>query len=454
MPKHLDIKSNFLSLDEPTTKDLEIFESTSEGVNLFQICDRTRTRGGKKVLIRRMQQPWSKNHLIKATQLSIAYITKEREIFKKLPSAFATNHVEKYTREVLPIIRQVGSLEFMLGALEFWMNQNRYYFDIVRGVQLTTGYIQSLERFLSLIETDDVEGEIAPLIKEMKSIIDRPKLASLSDTQAGALFWKVLRRDQTFRLHETDSLFRLLQLNYELDALISMADATEQHNFVLPQVVDGPHHVKAEGIFHPFLENAVRNPIALDQDHRVLFLTGPNMAGKTTYLRTFATALYLAHLGMGVPATSFTFVPAQKLFTSFSLSDDLQGGISYFRAEALRVKAVAQAVADGYCIIAFMDEPFKGTNVKDALDASLAILEGFSSKENCLFVISSHLIELADRLKHTKEIDYRFFEAEENKGRLGFDYKLHPGVSSQRLGIRVLEEEGIFELLRDESMKQ
>jgi DNA mismatch repair protein MutS len=150
---------------------------------------------------------------------------------------------------------------------------------------------------------------------------------------------------------------------------------------------------------------------------------------------------------MGVPASSFSFVPAQKLFTSFSLSDDLQGGISYFRAEALRVKAVAQAVAEGYRVVAFMDEPFKGTNVKDALDASLAILEGFSSKENCLFVVSSHLIELADRLSSTQQIDYRFFEAEESQGRLGFDYQLHQGVSSQRLGIRVLQEEGIFELL-------
>ncbi|MFT6752387.1 MAG: DNA mismatch repair protein MutS, partial [Candidatus Azotimanducaceae bacterium] len=71
----------------------------------------------------------------------------------------------------------------------------------------------------------------------------------------------------------------------------------------------------------------------------------------------------------------------------------------------------------------------------------------FATKENSLFVVSSHLIELAEPLKKTKQIDYRFFEAEENEGRLRFDYKLHQGVSKQRLGIRVLKEEGIFELL-------
>jgi DNA mismatch repair protein MutS len=447
MPKQVSTDSAFLGLDEHTFKDLEIFESTSDGISLFQICDRTRTKGGMKVLRRRMEQPWSQGESIHATHLSIHYISKERDTFRDLPSTFATNNVEKYTNEVLPIVRHVKSLDFALGALEFRANQNRYYFDIVRGVQLASGYIRSLNLFLSQLNTKTLEGELEPLIAEMQSILDRPKLASLADTGTGVLFWKVLRLDQTFRLHETDALRRLLQINYEIDALVSMTDATLEHNFVIPTIEEGLTHVRAEGIFHPFLENAVKNSIVLGQEHRILFLTGPNMAGKTTYLRTFSTALYLAHLGMGVPASSFSFVPAQKLFTSFSLSDDLQGGISYFRAEALRVKAVAQAVAEGYRVVAFMDEPFKGTNVKDALDASLAILEGFSSKENCLFVVSSHLIELADRLSSTQQIDYRFFEAEESQGRLGFDYQLHQGVSSQRLGIRVLQEEGIFELL-------
>jgi len=179
----------------------------------------------------------------------------------------------------------------------------------------------------------------------------------------------------------------------------------------------------------------------------VLFLTGPNMAGKTTYLRAFAAALYLAHLGMGVPATRFRFVPAQRLFTSISLADDLRDGVSYFRAEALRIKAVARGIADGYRVVALMDEPFKGTNVKDALDASLAVLERFATREDCLFMFSSHLIELRGRLNAAEFVDCRNFEADESEGRLRFDYRLQPGVSGQRLGMRVLHEEGIFELL-------
>ena len=130
-----------------------------------------------------------------------------------------------------------------------------------------------------------------------------------------------------------------------------------------------------------------------------------------------------------------------------SLHDDLRNGVSYFRAEALRVKAIAQAIAEGYRVVAILDEPFKGTNVKDALDASLAILERFAARRDCLFMFSSHLIELSERLSSTGQIDCRYFEAEEGEGRLRFDYLLRPGVSSQRLGMRVLREEGVFELL-------
>ena len=180
--------------------------------------------------------------------------------------------------------------------------------------------------------------------------------------------------DQVFRMHEKVTIARLLQLIFEIDALVAMADVTSKYGFVLPRIEEGSLRVHAEGLVHPFVQNAVANPVNLNQDRRLLFLTGPNMAGKTTYLRAAATALYFAHLGMGVPARSFHFVPIQQLLTSIAMNDDLDSGVSYFRAEALRVKAIAQAVADGYRVVAVMDEPFKGTNVKDALDASLAIL--------------------------------------------------------------------------------
>ena len=205
--------------------------------------------------------------------------------------------------------------------------------------------------------------------------------------------------------------------------------------------------VYAEELVHPLVDHSVANSVELDQERRLLFLTGPNMAGKTTYLRAFATALYMAHIGMGVPARTFSFVPAAALFSSIAHSDNLRGGVSYFRAEALRVKAVAEALASGERVVAILDEPFKGTNVKDAFDASLAILRRFAMRDNCLFMFSSHLIELSEKLSVETHVCCSCFEAEEAGERLQFSYALKSGVSSQRLGMRILREEGIFDLL-------
>lgn len=442
--------SDVLVLDAPTFKDLEIFESQAGAASLFEVCNVTRSKGGARALRRRMERPWSNPARIRATQESLSFILARRQAFNKLSSlAYLTNRAESYTRDPLAVVTHRNPLEFGLGAFDLWINRDRDYNGIVHGVQVTCALIRELRRFVGQAELASPVGELAPVLEEMKALLARPRLSRVPEREIGGWgAWRILRIDQVFRVHEKVAVARLLQLTYEADALLALAEVTRKRGFVLPGIEEeGPLRVHADGLVHPLIDNAVANPVELDEQRRVLFLTGPNMAGKTTYLRAFATALYLAHLGMGVPARSFRFVPAQRLFSSISLNDDLHGGISYFRAEALRIRAIAQAVAEGHRVVALMDEPFKGTNVKDALDASLAILERFAAREDCLFMFSSHLIELNERLCAIGHVDFRHFEAQEGEGRLRFEYLLRPGVSSQRLGMRVLREEGIFELL-------
>ncbi|MFT4631036.1 MAG: DNA mismatch repair ATPase MutS [Candidatus Azotimanducaceae bacterium] len=442
-----ELDPDILVLDLQTLKDLEIFESETGGVSLFEFCNEAQTEGGAKVLRRRMQQPWSSGDRIRATQDSVAFILAHRQVFSMLPSAYATHRVAYYAHEILPIVSHENRLEFALGAYSLWVNHARYYSSIVRGVQAACGLIVTLRQLADQAELMAPQGDLAPILDEIRQLLNQPRLLLITDQTLVTGVWRILRLDQVFRIHEKVAVARLLQLLFEIDALVAMADVSLKYDFVLPIIEAGSLSVQARGLVHPFVDKAVANAVELDQACRVLFLTGPNMAGKTTYLRAFATALYLAHLGMGVPAQRFSFTPAQRLFSSISLSDDLRRGVSYFRAEALRVKAVAEAVAEGYRVVAIMDEPFKGTNVKDAFDASLAILERFSAQPGCLFMFSSHLIELSEKLRDTSQIDCRYFEADETEGRLRFSYMLHPGVSSQRLGMRVLHEEGVFELL-------
>lgn len=436
---------DYLQLDQPTLKDLEVFDS--EQTSLYSFCNQTRTFGGARVLRKRMSQPFSNEQDIRRVQQSISFIAENRESFNLMPSAFMADKVDQYSHDVLPIVLQTGHIEFTFAALSIWLNHDRHYTAISVGVQMTCSFIASLRRFAQDEALGTAPGELGSIVSEIRTLLARSELDQIPTEQLGGAPWRVLRLDQIFRAHQKSTVSELQTLLHEIDALVAMADVTAEHGFVLPEILDGDVQFYGEDLVHPFVEEPVGNPVRMGQAQRVQFLTGPNMAGKTTYLRSVGTALYLAHLGMGVPAKGFAFVPVDSLFTSFSLSDDLRGGVSYFRAEALRVKAVAEAVAAGKKVVALMDEPFKGTNVKDALDASREMLDRFAVKSGCLFIVSSHLIELQEQFSQIHLIDCQYFEADESEGKLRFDYQLRPGVSAQRLGMRVLEEEGVFELL-------
>lgn len=448
-------KSDFLELDPQSIKDLEIFEPEEGGVSLFEFCDLTQTKGGHNELRRRMERPWANSVCISDTQKSLAFITANREAFENLPSDFSLNNVGAYLHDALPVVINDNLIEFTFSAFLLRITHVTHYFGILRGVVMTCKLIHILRRFVSQAKLQSATGELASLLEEMKSLLSQPPLSETPEEISGFTFWKnwkTLRLDHFFRVHEAASISRLLELVYKIDALMAMADTTSKHGFTFPSTLEGEPIVQAEGLVHPYLKHAVANPVALNQEQRGLFLTGPNMAGKTTYLRAFAMALYLAHLGMGVPATRFCFVPVERFISSISLTDSLHSGVSYFRAEALRVKEIAQAIMDGYRVVAIMDEPFKGTNVKDTFEASLEILERFSSKANFLFMFSSHQVELGEKLSGPDcPIDCRYFAAIETEDRLRFDYRLRPGVSTQRIGMRVLREEGVFEILDKDS---
>lgn len=440
-----------LILDPHTLKDLEVFNSESLGKSLFDLYNQTVTQGGSATLRQRMAFPYADAQKIRQAQYSVAFIQKHRELFSRIPF-YIVGRVVKYQKDPLMFVTHKNQFDFTIGALSLKISDPHHYHRIVRGVQYTSLLVRALRDFLQQDEIEESKGELAFLCEELGQVLEQPGLRKVPEREIGdASLWKILRLDQVFRIDEKSSVERLIQIIYEIDALISMADATEKQGYVMPEVLAGDTSVEAKGLVHPQVSDAVSNDIRLNQSERLLFLTGPNMAGKTTYLRAVATALYLGHLGMGVPAQKFSFVPVQRLFSSITVTDDVHTGTSYYLAEVQRIKAVATAVAEGVRVIAIMDEPFKGTNVKDAFEASLAVMKRLETKYNCLFLISSHLIELGDRFESSGNIKKCFFEARESEGKLEFDYSLNAGVSSQRLGMRVLREQGVFELLDEDA---
>lgn len=441
------IESKTLELDAHTLKDLEIFQAEGSGSSLFDLYNFTTTQGGAQILRHRMENPFADAESIRQTQESICYISEHREIFRKL-GFWITGRVERYQRDPLMFVLQQNRLAFMFAALILKLFDGHHYHRIFRGVQFTCLFVNSLREFLTHVESQPPEGELGLLVEGIRRIVERARFIEVPEHELqGRKFLKILRLDQSFRVSEKEKVQELTQLTYEIDALFSLADATTKYEYAIPEILEGRTRIQGSDLVHPQVENAVANEVSLDQSSRMLFLTGPNMAGKTTYLRAISTALYLGHLGMGVPAGSFAFTPVDRLFSSISISDNVHTGTSYFLAEVLRIKSISSAVSEGLRVIAIMDEPFKGTNVRDALEASLAVIERLETKNNCLFLFSSHLIELNEEFPASMGIVKCHFEARETEGELEFDYLLHAGVSSQRLGMRVLAEQGVFALL-------
>ena len=438
--------SRTLGIDEHTARDLELFES--EGTHsLFDLCNFTRTHGGAEILRQRMREPFADRASIKRAQDSIVHILDNRALYEEL-KCWIPSRVDRYQRDPLMFVIHKNRLGFLFGATTLKLFDSHHFFRILRGVQFSCLLIQSLREFAARLREHNPVGEIVYICDEIEEILNSPSFLEVPASEPkGLRYWKILRLDQSFRIYEKEKVYALLRLVYELDALISLADATSKRNYTLPTVASGATRVKARGLINAQLKYPIGNDLSLDQHSKLMFLTGPNMAGKTTYLRAIATAVYFAHLGMGVPAAEFVFTPVDRLFSSLSISDNLHTGTSYFLAEVLRIKAVAEAVAAGDKVIAIMDEPFKGTNVKDALEASYAVIRRLESKSDSLFLFSSHLIELDEKFGPSKQIQRCHFEAQESGGRLKFDYRLHQGVSSQRMGMRVLTDQGVFALL-------
>ena len=229
-----------------------------------------------------------------------------------------------------------------------------------------------------------------------------------------------------------------------------MAIATRTLGWSIPELVASDGFVlEGEGLSHPFLDDPVENPITIAGNEPVVFLTGPNMAGKTTYLRAAALCVLLAQVGMGVPARELRLAPVEVLLTSLNPSDDLRAGLSFFQAEVLRVRDAAEHLARGDRCFVLFDEVFKGTNVKDALEASALVIRGFARASGSGFVFSSHLAELEGELATDDRVRFHCFEGRLEGGAARYSYRLEDGISAQRFGLHLLREAGIADRLEE-----
>ena len=171
------------------------------------------------------------------------------------------------------------------------------------------------------------------------------------------------------------------------------------------------------------------------------------MAGKSTFIKAVGIAAYLAHIGMGVPASKMTLTLFDGLLSNINVADNIAKGESYFYNEVQRVKNTVEKINDGKKWLVLIDELFKGTNVQDAMKCSLTVIRGLIKIPNSLFILSTHLYEIGEELKAYPNISFRYFETMVDDDQLKFSYQLKEGVSNDRIGYVILRREKVVDML-------
>ena len=171
------------------------------------------------------------------------------------------------------------------------------------------------------------------------------------------------------------------------------------------------------------------------------------MAGKSTFIKSVGTAVFLAHLGMGVPAKTMKLSFFEGMLSNINVVDNIAKGQSYFYNEVQRIKATVSKVSDGRKWLILIDELFKGTNVEDAMKCSSTVIEGLLKIKSTVFILSTHLYEIGESLKKYPNISFNYFETIVTDDSLHFNYQLKEGISNDRLGYVILKNEGVVDML-------
>tara|TARA_B100000809_G_scaffold246438_1_gene274418 strand:- start:1157 stop:2353 length:1197 start_codon:yes stop_codon:yes gene_type:complete len=299
------------------------------------------------------------------------------------------------------------------------------YFSRLEIKEFTNEYEPSIKRiidFLSNFELQKYEYLIRNGGLKDKHIISlTKKINEIKSKDTIATFWEDL---------------------FLFEAYLSISLGIIKHDFSFPEFSD--KGIKLIEFYHPLIENPVKNNF--ETISNVIVLNGPNMSGKSTFLKSIGLCVYLGHIGLAIPA-SYGEIPFCNNFSiAINRRDDILNGYSHFMTEVVNLKKVVKNADIGQSCFAVFDELFSGTNVEDAFDICKTTINGLSKYTNSFFFISTHIQELKNVSNH--KISNYYIDCELTKGKPTFTYKLKKGWSEIKVGRILFDKEGLNELLK------
>ncbi|RYY59556.1 MAG: DNA mismatch repair protein MutS [Chitinophagaceae bacterium] len=435
-----------MQIDAISFNDISIFHAEEE-FSIFHKLNFTKTTGGKEWLRYFFTQPLHDLDQIRGTQ----------DVIRAL-----MGHVDQWPADISngTILVMDKFLDYPLDTISTNLNNfnslsykwlhSEDYSMVKYSMSHFADFFRGLRKIVALFETVQLPNNIRLYIERIAGLLQQPSLQALANTAPGVRFSirENLFYAQLARIQFRTKILELIEIYSRIDAWYSMAMAVKKYNLVFPEFVDSDTPlVDARGLYHLLLPDPVAYDLQMDPRHNFLFLTGANMAGKSTLIKSVGTAVFLAHLGMGVPAAAMRLTLFDGLLSNINVTDNIARGESFFFNEVQRIKNTIEKINNGKKWLVLIDELFKGTNVEDAMKCSLAVIRGFIKIRNSLFILSTHLYEIGKELENIPNISFKYFETNVENDQLSFSYQLKDGVSNDRIGYVILKREKVVEML-------
>ncbi|GEO22925.1 hypothetical protein CQA01_34590 [Cyclobacterium qasimii] len=431
--------------DKQTLKDLELNDVQGQN-SFFSVFGSPETKGGKAQLDELFHSPTCHTPTLINRQHTIKFFQEHDEILtiNKEQLDFISFYYESSV-----IISSATLLDsFLSFAKNKWRESNDYYIKET-GIRFIHDFLKDMHQLSTKIQKLKPPSYLATISLNIQKTINKRNLREFVDGfEQHSFFTPISSYDFLLRKTLKQDITRLLDVFYQLEAFYTIGKESKYLNFNFPEYTNSiKTHIELEGLIHPKIQNAVANNFYLSEKENVCFLTGANMAGKSSFLKAFGIAVYLAHLGFPVPASKMKISQFDGLVTTINLSDDLNLGLSHFYSEVMRVKDVAKQLKNNKRLVVIFDELFRGTNVKDAAIASSLIINALAKLQGSTYIISSHILEIAEELEVNDNIIFKCFETNLVNDEPKYTYKLKNGVSTESLGINIVLKEQILELL-------
>lgn len=486
----------YLREEHPFTFNLDIFGKRS----LFQLIDRSAIQGGRKALSEILNTPLKDKKLLLQRQQAISELKdkpKWRQHFQAtgLLSEENKNAVEEifnwmnstpqsfntlFYKVMLVLNPLIGFTIVALIGLGV-LNYTTFLLFLVLPFVLVgtkigginkehsllskkTGQFQKYAHLFHFIENEKFESDLLTKEKDKLSseshsahqgIHQLSKITKAFDYRLNMIvglflniffLWDILQfiRIENWKKANSQYVKSWFSVLFLFDEINSFSGFAFSHPDAVFPTFSADFEIKASDVRHPFIapKNSVGNDISVTGWSQFNIVTGANMAGKSTYLRTVGINLIMAMTGLPVLAKSFAFQPVD-VFTGIKTSDSLQDGESYFFAELKRLKALIDLLESGQQTFIILDEILRGTNSADKQKGSLGLIRQFI-RLGASGMIATHDLALGELVKsYPENIQNKRFEVEIENNELVFDYKLKEGISQNLNATFLMKKMGI-----------